>query len=148
MHNTSHTWLKIRIFTWILILHQSTQIMKCSKFKHSGSDTKDGTRQYKGPHWALRCEVLDSSSELGPPADFPVLRWVAIGPHELATATAVLRYFCNKKRSTSKSWATKVQQDWSVNVAINSWLLASKALGESSILMPNSHYEWILTFKF
>jgi hypothetical protein len=69
----------------------------CSKFKHRGCDTKDGTRRYKGPHQALRCKVLDSSLELGPPADFSVLRWVATGPHELATATAVLRHFCNKK---------------------------------------------------
>jgi hypothetical protein len=38
--------------------------MKCSKFKHSGTDTKDITRWYKGPHRSLRCEVLDSSSEL------------------------------------------------------------------------------------
>jgi hypothetical protein len=70
--------------------------MKCSKFKHNVSDTKDDTRRYKSPHRALRCEVLDSSSELMPPADFPILRWVAIGPHELATAPSVLRHFCNK----------------------------------------------------
>jgi hypothetical protein len=71
--------------------------MKCSKFKHNGSDTKDDTRRYKGMHRALRCEVLNSSSELGSPADFPVLGWVATGPHERATAPAVLRHFCNKK---------------------------------------------------
>jgi hypothetical protein len=69
--------------------------MKCSKIKHGGSDTKEGTRRYKGRHQALRCEVLDSSSELKLPAAFPVLRWVAIGPHKLATAPAVLRHFCN-----------------------------------------------------
>jgi hypothetical protein len=71
--------------------------MKCSKFKHSGSDTKDGTRRYKGPHRALRCEVLDSSSKLEPPTDFSVLWWVATGPHELATATTILSHFCNQK---------------------------------------------------
>jgi hypothetical protein len=71
--------------------------MKCLKFKHSVGDTKDDTRQYKGPHQALRCEVLDSSSELGPPADFLVLRWVIARPHELATATVVLGHFCNQK---------------------------------------------------
>jgi hypothetical protein len=71
--------------------------MKCSKFKHSGSDTKDGTRRYKGLHRALRCEVLDSSSELEPSTNFPALRWVTTGSHELTTASAVLRYFCNKK---------------------------------------------------
>jgi hypothetical protein len=64
--------------------------MKCSKFKHRESDTKDGTRQYKGPHRAPRCEVLDSSLELRLLADLPILRWVAIGPHKLAAAHAVL----------------------------------------------------------
>jgi hypothetical protein len=71
--------------------------MKCSKFKHSGSETKDDTRRYKGSHRALRCEVLDSSLELRLPADFPILRWVAIGSHKLATTPAVLRHFCNQK---------------------------------------------------
>jgi hypothetical protein len=71
--------------------------MKCSKFKYSGSDTKDCTRRYKGMHQALRCGVLDSSSELGSLANFTVLRWVTTGPHELATAPAVLRHLCNQK---------------------------------------------------
>jgi hypothetical protein len=66
--------------------------------KHHGSDTKDGTQRYKGPHRALRCEVLDSSSELWPPANFLVLQWVAMGPHELATSTAVLKHFYSKKK--------------------------------------------------
>jgi hypothetical protein len=71
--------------------------MECSKFKHNGSDTKDGTRRYKGPHGALRCEVLNDSSELESPADFLVLGWVTIGPHKLVTAPTVLRNFCNQK---------------------------------------------------
>jgi hypothetical protein len=41
--------------------------------------------------------------ELGLPADFPVLMQVATGPHELATAPAILRHLCNQKRSTSKA---------------------------------------------
>jgi hypothetical protein len=68
--------------------------MKCSKFKHSGSNTNDGTRRYKGPHRALRCKVLDSSSELRLAANFPVLRWVTTGPHKLVAA---LQHFCNQK---------------------------------------------------
>jgi hypothetical protein len=71
--------------------------MKCSKFKHGESDTKDGTRQYKGPHRALRCKVLNNSSELRLPADFPVLWWVTSGPYKLAAAPAVLQHFCNQK---------------------------------------------------
>jgi hypothetical protein len=31
------------------------------------------------------------------PAYFPVLRWVATGPHKLATAPAVLKDFHNQK---------------------------------------------------
>jgi hypothetical protein len=58
---------------------------------------KTGTRHYKGSHRALICGVLDRSSELGLSADFPVLRWVASGPHELATAPAVPKHFCNQK---------------------------------------------------
>jgi hypothetical protein len=89
MYNISHAWPKIRVITLILILHQSTQI---------------ALQIYKGPHQALRCGVLDHSSELRLPADFPVLRWVVTGPHELATTLAVSRHFCNnKKRSTSKA---------------------------------------------
>jgi hypothetical protein len=71
--------------------------MKCLKFKHSGSDTKDDTQRYKGPHRALRCEVLHSSSELRLPADFTILLWVAIGPHKLAAAPAVLQHFYDQK---------------------------------------------------
>jgi hypothetical protein len=58
---------------------------------------KTVTRRYKGPHQALRCGVLDHSSELELPVDFPVLQWVVTGSHELATAPAVLRHFCNQK---------------------------------------------------
>jgi hypothetical protein len=55
------------------------------------------TRRYKGPYRALRYEVLDSYSELGLPADFPVLGWIVTGPHELATAPVVLSHFYNQK---------------------------------------------------
>jgi hypothetical protein len=58
---------------------------------------KTGTQLYKGLHRALRCEVLDSSLELGLPADFPVLRCVTTGPHKLVTAPAVLGHLCNQK---------------------------------------------------
>jgi hypothetical protein len=70
--------------------------MNCSKFKHGGSDTKDDTRRYKGSHQAIRCEVLDSSSEHRLPADFSILQWIVIGPHKLVAAPVVLRHFCNQ----------------------------------------------------
>jgi hypothetical protein len=71
--------------------------MKCSKFKHGGSEIKDGTQRYKGPHRALRCEVLDNSSELRLPADFPIIQWVTIGPHKLVAAPTVFWHFYNQK---------------------------------------------------
>jgi hypothetical protein len=52
---------------------------------------------YMGPHWALRCGILVRSLELRLPADFPVLRWVTTGPHELAITPTVLRHFYNQK---------------------------------------------------
>jgi hypothetical protein len=76
--------------------------MKYLKFKHSRRDTKDGTQRYKGPHRALRYEVLDNSLELRLPTDFPVLRWVVIGPHKLAATPAVLQQFCNQKDPQAK----------------------------------------------
>jgi hypothetical protein len=57
---------------------------------------KIGPRCYKGPHRALRCGVLDRSSELGIPADFLVLWWIATEPHGLATSFVVLRHFYKK----------------------------------------------------
>jgi hypothetical protein len=38
----------------------------------------------------------------------------------------ILRHLCTQLRFASKSWATKAQQDWPVNVVINSGLLACK----------------------
>jgi hypothetical protein len=76
-------------------VHRSRTVQ--SRKTHSGSITKDSTQRYKGLHQALRCGLLDCSSELGLPADFQVLQWVTTGPHELATTPTVLRYFCNQK---------------------------------------------------
>jgi hypothetical protein len=54
-------------------------------------------RRYKGPHRALRCRVLDGSSELRLPADLQVLRWVTTRPHELTTTPAILGHICKPK---------------------------------------------------
>jgi hypothetical protein len=48
-------------------------------------------------HQALRCEILDSSSELRLPADFSILRWVTIVPHKLVAAPTIHRHFCDQK---------------------------------------------------
>jgi hypothetical protein len=120
MHNTSHTWLKTRIITWILVLHQSTQIMECSEFKHSESDTKDDTRWYKGPHQALRCKVLDSPSELRPQLTSQSSGGLPLGHTNLP----------QHPQYSGKAWASKAQQDWPINVDINSRLLTCQALGK------------------
>jgi hypothetical protein len=70
-------------------------------------------------------------------------RWATQTYHN----TRSTQSFLQPKRSTSKHWATKARQDWSVIVTINSRLLACKASWESSILRPNPHYERTLTFK-
>jgi hypothetical protein len=74
----------------------------------------------------------------------PVGRHCAI---QICHSTRSTQAFLQRKRSTNKDWVTKAQQDWPVNVAINSRLLACQASRESFILMPNSHYERVLTFK-
>jgi hypothetical protein len=54
-------------------------------------------RRYKVLHRALRCEVLSSSSKLGLPADFPVLRRVIAGPHKFVITTTILKHLCKQK---------------------------------------------------
>jgi hypothetical protein len=59
--------------------------------KHNGSDTTL-TRQYKGLHRALRCEVHGGSSKLRAPVDFPVFRRVIVGPHKFTAAATILKH--------------------------------------------------------
>jgi hypothetical protein len=123
-------------FLYYIRLHISWSARSCKI--HSESVTKYCTRCYKGPHWALRCGVLDGSSELGIPADLPVPRWVTTGSHELTTAPAVPRAYLQFTRSTSKDWTTKTQQDWLINVGINNWLLACNTSWDKLYSMSNS----------
>jgi hypothetical protein len=60
-------------FLYYIRVHRSWSAHKCKI--HSRSVTKYCTRRYKGLHRALRCGVLDGSSELGLTPDLPVLRW-------------------------------------------------------------------------
>jgi hypothetical protein len=79
----------------------------------------------QGPTSALWCEVLICCSQGRLPCLLPVLG-LTIGPHLITTACAILRHVCTQITCTSKAWATKAQQDWSVNMAISSQLLACK----------------------
>jgi hypothetical protein len=80
----------------------------------------------QGPASALRCEVLGCCSRGGLPSLFSLLELVT-GSHPLATAVTKSWYLCTQLKYKSKIWATKAQQDWPVNMVINSRLLACKA---------------------
>jgi hypothetical protein len=85
----------------------------------------------QGTASALWCEVLGCFSRGGLPSLFLVLR-LTTGPHPFAAAVVKLRHVCTQIKSTSKAWATKAQQEWPINVAINSRLLACEAeLGQA-----------------
>jgi hypothetical protein len=103
-----------------------TLIIKCASLKHSGSETKilalDGTRARIGPmmrssHWLLMGWTPKSLPS-------PQARhWVIPICHSSRNTQASLHAF----KFTSKAWVIKTQQDWPINVVINSRLLACKA---------------------
>jgi hypothetical protein len=79
----------------------------------------------QGPASTLRCEVLGCCSRDGLPSLLLILRLV-IGSHPNTTALTKLRHLYTQLKSTSKTEATKTQQDRPINVVINSRLLACK----------------------
>jgi hypothetical protein len=102
--------------------------------KHSGSITKD---------WHSMIQGLASSPKMWSPwqhfrAWDPSWLHSPLAGHHWATwtyhSTRSTQASLQLKRSTSKAWVTKAQQDGLINVVINSWLLACKASWESSIL--------------
>jgi hypothetical protein len=75
---------------------------------------------------ALRCEVLDCCLRGGLPSLLSLLRLVT-GSHPLSTVVTKPWHLCTQMKNISKDWATEAQEDWLVNVTINSGLLACKA---------------------
>jgi hypothetical protein len=105
--------------------------MKCSSLKHSGSKTKI-------------LSLDDTRARIGPMMQRPQLLFTGRAPKSLPSprahhwATPICHSSHNTQtslhtiKSTSKAWATKAQQHWPVNVAINSRLLACKGrIGEA-----------------
>jgi hypothetical protein len=118
--------------SWITpeyIDHEGFEVLK-----HSGSITKDWRSMIQGPqsspkmrspwqHFRARAPSWHSIPQAGH-------HWATQTCHSTHSTQASLQ----TKRSTSKPWATKAQQDWPINMVINSELLTCKASWESSIL--------------
>jgi hypothetical protein len=64
----------------------------------------------QGPASALRCEGLGCCSWGRLPSLLPNFG-LTIGPHPIATAVTIFWHLCTEMKSTSKSCATKSQQD-------------------------------------
>jgi hypothetical protein len=103
----------------------------CSSLKHSGIKIKvlalDDARACIGPMmwstWQLLMGRAPKSS-LSPRAH----HWATLICHNSRNTQACLHII----KSASNAWATKAQQDWPINVAINSWLIACKGwIGEA-----------------
>jgi hypothetical protein len=105
--------------------------MKCSSLKHSGSEIKI-------------LSLGDTRARIGPMMQDPHLLLTGHAPkshpnpraHHWATPICYsshnTRTSLHTIKSISKVWATKAQQDWPINVAINNRLLACKAkLGQA-----------------
>jgi hypothetical protein len=109
----------------LLSYKRNTEILKCLRLKHNGSETKILT-------------LNDIKAHIGPMIRSPRLLLTGQTPksHPSPRAHHWATQIYNISRNTqtslhtikliSKAWATKAQQDWPVNVAINSWLLACK----------------------
>jgi hypothetical protein len=123
--------------------------MKCSSLKYIAEvKPKYYHSTMQGSASALWCEVLGYCSRGGFPYLLPVLGLI-IGPHPITTTVAVLSHVCTQIESTNKAWATKAQQDWLVNIVINSWLLACQSWNRiNSILCQTRVNESVLLTSF
>jgi hypothetical protein len=131
-------------FLYYIRVHRSWMVRSLNIVEVIQKTTLDDTRARIEPSDAKCLIVLHSS---GPQLTSQSSSGSSLG-HTNLPQQPQYSAISTTKRSTSKAWATKAQQDWLVNLAINSQLLACKASGEGSILMPNLHYERVLTFKF
>jgi hypothetical protein len=100
--------------------------MKCSSLKHSGSKTKiqalDDTRVNIDP-MMLSPRLLLTGRTLKSLPNSQARHWATLICHNSHNTQSSLHTI----KSTSKAWATKAQQNWPVNVAINNRLLVCNA---------------------
>jgi hypothetical protein len=118
-------------FLTYIRVHRSWSVQS---LKYSRSDIKDWHSTVQGPTsspkmWSPR-QLFRSQAPSWLPSPQVGCHWATRTCHNTHNTQASLQ----PKWSTSKAWATKAQQDWSVNMTINSWLLVCKASWKSSIL--------------
>jgi hypothetical protein len=120
--------------------------------KHSGSDIKDWHSMIQGPA---------SSPYMRSPRQLFrawALSWLPSpqAGHHWATRTYHITHNTQSslqpKRSISKAWATKAQQDWPINMDINNWLLvctaSRKALYYAKPVIRVSPYFQVLNLDY
>jgi hypothetical protein len=131
-------------FLYYIRVHRSWRVRSLNIAKAIQKMTLNDTRTRIEPQDVKSSAALQSS---GPQLTSQSTGGSPLGHTNLPQHPQYSGIFATK-RSTSKTWATKAQQDWPINLAINSRLLACKASGEGPILMPNTHYEWVLLSNF
>jgi hypothetical protein len=118
--------------SWITSEYTNHEVFEV--VKHSGSVTKDWHSTIQGPASSPKMWSPRQLFRAWAPSWLPSHR---VG-HHWATwtchSTSNTQTFLQPKRSTSKAWATKTQQDWPVNVVINSRLLVCKASSGRALL--------------
>jgi hypothetical protein len=114
-----------------ITVHRSWSVQS---LKYRGSDTKDWHSMVQGPASSPKMQnprqlfrAQASNWLLSPQVG---CHWATQTCHSTHNTQSSLQ----PKRSTSKAWVTKAQQDWPDSMAINSRLLVCKASWESSIL--------------
>jgi hypothetical protein len=125
-------------------VHRSWSVQSLNIAKAIQKTTLDDTRAALNPKMRSPRQLFRARSPNWLPSPPVGCHWATWTCHSNCCTQA----FLQQKRSTNKAWATKAQQNWPINVVINNQLLVCKASWQSSILNPNPHYEWDLTFKF
>jgi hypothetical protein len=113
------------ISSWITSEYTDHEVFKV--LKHSGSITKDWHSTIQGPTsspkmWSPR-QLFRVQAPNWLPSPQAGHHWATRTYHSTCSTQAFLQL----KRSTSKAWATKAQQDWPINVTINNRLLVCNA---------------------
>jgi hypothetical protein len=127
IHHIHIAQIKVSYYidSWITI---EFNIMKYSSFGNKAEAALTSTT-IQGPPWSIKMQSPWYLFKASAPSWLPSLQvdhhWATRTCHSSHNIQASL-YTIN---FTSKAWATEAQQDWSINVVINSRLLAWKAIG-------------------
>jgi hypothetical protein len=125
----------LHLFLNYIRVCRSWSVQSCKT--HSGSVTKDWHSMLQGPTSSPKMQSPRPLFGARAPSWLPTpplgRHWATRTCHN----THNTQEFLQPKRSKSKSWATKAQQDWPVNVVINNRLLVCKASWGKLYTMPN-----------